>query len=103
MSNFGSPAHNATLGMGAGMLVVAAAGVSLANCINADLDAARERRYNAAHDNALGNAIAHAAAMEEVARISIEKVKALEAQVRSLTAACAQRQGCIDRMKARLS
>jgi uncharacterized protein (DUF885 family) len=103
MSNFGSPAHNATLGMGAGMLVVAAAGVSLASCINADLDAARERRHEAAYGNALTRATQHAAAMEEVARISIERVAALEAQVRSLTAACAQRQGCIDRMRARMS
>ena len=103
MSNFGSPAHNATLGMGAGMLVVAAAGVSLANCISADLDAARERRYEAAHDNALADAIQHAATMEQFARISIERVAELEAQVTSLTAACAQRQGCIDRMRARMS
>jgi len=96
-------AHNATMGMGAGMMVVAAAGAGLANSLINGQTAANERRYNAAHNTAIADAIQHASTMEQFARISIERVAELEAQVRSLTAACAQRQGCIDRMKARMS
>lgn len=96
-------AHTAAMGMGAGMMVVAASAASLASCINAELDAARERRHHAAYGDALARASAHAAQMEQMARLAIEHVAQLDAQVKALTAACAQRQGCIDRLKARLS
>ncbi|MCZ4292373.1 hypothetical protein [Hoeflea alexandrii] len=103
MSNFGSPAHNATMGMGAGMMILAAAGTGLANSlINAQIEA-NDRRYDAAYGDALSSAVAHADSMDRVNDIAMQRVRDLEAQVRSLTAACAQRQGCIDRMKARLS
>lgn len=103
MSQFGSPAHSAALGMGAGMMVLAAAGNGLASSIINAQTEARERRYDAAYGDALSRAVAHADAMDRVSEIAMMRVRELEDQVLSLTAACAQRQGCIDRMKARLS
>lgn len=96
-------AHNATMGMGAGMMILAAAGSGLASSIINGQDAARERRYDTAYGDALSRATAHAAAMEEVARIAMERVEVLQAQVYSLTAACEQRQGCIERLKRGMS
>lgn len=101
MANFGSPAHTAAMGNGAGMMVLAAAGVGLANAIGDGLAAAREARYQARYDDALTTAINHAGEMEAMARAAIEMLAELEAENKSLRAACQQRQSYIERMKGR--
>lgn len=99
MANFSAPAHNAAIGNLAGMMVVPTAGVGLAMAIGDALSAARDARYEYAYGDALGNATEHAHRMENIARVSIDIVAKLEAQVKSLRAACEQRQEVIDILK----
>ncbi|MBB3314638.1 hypothetical protein FHT77_000480 [Rhizobium sp. BK181] len=101
MANYGSPAHTAAMGNAAGMLVLAGAGVGLANAIGDGLAAAARVRYERRYDDALSAATSHAETMEALARTSMEMVAELEADNARLRAACRQRQEVIDILKAR--
>ncbi|RDJ11259.1 hypothetical protein [Rhizobium grahamii] len=101
MTNFGAPAHNAALGNAAGMMVIAAGAVGLANAIGDGLNAAKEVRYQARYNDALETAINHASQMEAMARSALELLAALESENHSLRAACRQRQQVIDILKRR--
>ena len=101
MAGFGNPAYSAAMGNAAGMMVIAAGAVGLANALGDAAAAAREARYNRAYNDALGSAADHAAEMEDVARAAIQMVAELEAEVASLRAACSQRQEVIDILKSR--
>jgi len=101
MANFGSPAHTAAMGNAAGMAVLAAAGVGLVNALGDGIAAAREARYNERYNDALTTAINHANEMTAMARAAMEMLAELEAENKSLRAACQQRQAYIDRIKGR--
>lgn len=53
-----APAHNAMIGNAGGMMVLAAAGVGLANAIGDAIGAARDARYARRYHDALGAATA---------------------------------------------
>lgn len=101
MAHFGNHAYSATLGNAAGMAIIAAGAVGLADAIGDSIGAARDARYQARYDDALTSAIAHANDMEAMARAAMELLAELEADNASLRAACQQRQAVIDRLKAR--
>lgn len=101
MANYGSPAHTAAMGNAAGMLVLAGAGVGLANAIGDGLAAAARARNERRYDDALSAATSHADTMEALARTSMKMVAELEADNARLRAACRQRQEVIDVLKAR--
>ncbi len=84
------------------LLGVAGAGVvSLASGIFAALDDIRDARYTQAYDNALAKAIAHARQMDVAFETALEVVAELRAENAALRRACEQRQGVIERMRAR--
>ncbi|MCZ7885395.1 hypothetical protein [Agrobacterium salinitolerans] len=99
MANFGNPAYSAAVGNAGGMMVIAAAGVGLANAIGDGLAAAREACYKQRYDDALTAAINHAEQMEVMARAAMEMLAELEAENSRLRAACQQRQAYIDNRK----
>lgn len=101
MSNFGSPAHGAAMGNAAGMAVIAAGVVGLASALGDGLRAAREETELDAYSDALHRATVHSRQMQIVAEAAIAKVRSLEAQVASLTAACAQRHDVIQLLMGR--
>lgn len=101
MANFGSPAHTAAMGNAAGMMVLAAGAVGLASAIGDGIAAAREARYAQRYDDALSTAINHASSMETMAREAMRLLAELEAENKSLRAACRQRQEVIDILKTR--
>lgn len=101
MASFGNPAYSAAMGNAGGMMVLAAAGVGLASAIGDGIAAAREASYQARYDDALTTAINHASEMEAMARESMRLVAELEAENKSLRAACRQRQEVIDILKTR--
>ncbi|MFB2561570.1 hypothetical protein [Rhizobium sp. IMFF44] len=103
MANFGSPAHTAAMGNAAGMMVLAAAGVGLANAISDGIAAATRVRYERRYDDALSAATNHADNMEELARTAMAMLAELEAENVRLRAACSQRQQVISILKARRS
>lgn len=102
MANFGSPAHTAAMGNAAGMTVLAAAGVGFVNAIGDGLAAAREARYQARYNDALDTAICYAEQMEVMARTAMELLAEMEAENKSLRAACQQRQEVIDILKSKV-
>lgn len=95
-----APAHNAMIGNAGGMMVLAAAGVGLANAIGDAIGAARDARYARRYNDALGAATAHADTMESIARTAVCMVADLEAEVASLRAACRQRNEVIRALRA---
>lgn len=101
MSRFGNPAYGAAMGNAAGMAVIAAGAVGLANAIGNGLAAAAEARFNARYSDALDRAFSHAAEMEAMARESMRLLAELEAENTRLRAACQQRQEVIDMLKGR--
>ncbi|ACP24368.1 hypothetical protein NGR_c05750 [Sinorhizobium fredii NGR234] len=101
MANFGAPAHTAALGNAAGMMIIAAGALGLANAVGDGLRAAKEARYQARYNDALDTAISHAEQMEALARTAMELLAELEGDNKRLRAACRQRQEVIDLLKAR--
>lgn len=101
MSRFGNPAHSAVMGNAAGVAVLAAGAVGLASAIGEGLSAAAEARYQASYKDALSTAIDHASEMQAVARTAMQLLAELEAENKSLRAACQQRQEVIDLLKAK--
>lgn len=101
MAKFGNPAYSATMGNAGGMMLLAAGGVGLINALGDGLAAAREARYQARYDDALDTAIGHAEQMQAMARSALEMLAKLEAENKSLRAACQQRQEVINVLKAR--
>lgn len=101
MANFGNPAYSATLGNAGGMMVLAAAGVGLASAIGDGIAAAREARYAQRYDDALSIAISHAEQMEAMVRSAHDMLAKMEAENKSLRAACQQRQEVINVLKTR--
>lgn len=99
--NNSNPAYSAAMGNVAGMAVIAAGAVGLANAIGDGLAAAAEARYNARYDDALSRATAHANEMEAMAREAMRLLAELETENASLRAACQQRQEVIDLLKAK--
>lgn len=99
MANFGAPAHTATMGNAAGMMVLAAGAVGLASALGDGIAAAREARYVQRYDDALTTAINHAGEMEAMARAAMELLAEMEAENIRLRAACQQRQAYIDNLK----
>ncbi|MDE8762631.1 hypothetical protein PZB21_26025 [Rhizobium sp. CBK13] len=103
MANFGSPAHTAAMGNAAGMLVLAGAGVGLANAIGDGLTAAARARYERRYDDALSAATNHADNMEGLARLAMTMLAELEGENSRLRAACAQRQQALNALRGRRS
>jgi hypothetical protein len=101
MANFGNPAFGAAMGNSAGMMVLAAGAVGLASALGDGIAAAREARYAQRYDDALTTAINHASQMEAMARESMRLLAELEAENKSLRAACRQRQEVINILKTR--
>lgn len=101
MANFGSPAHQAAMGNLPGMMLIASASVGLVNALGAAADAARDARYQSAYGVALQHATAHAADMENLARVAVGLVAELEAEVARLSEACMQSQEVIDSLVVR--
>lgn len=99
--NNSNPAYSAAMGNAAGMAVIAAGAVGLANAIGDGLAAAAEARYRVRYDDALDRAISHAAEMASMARESMRLLAELEAENKRLRAACQQRQEVIDLLKAK--
>lgn len=95
MANFGSPAHTAAMGNLPGMMLIAGGAMGLAQGLFDALDGIAEARYQRAHYDALGEAKAHAADMEDLARAAVLMVAELEAEVAALREACRQRQDVI--------
>lgn len=96
MTNFGAPAHTAAMGNLGGMMLVAGGAMCLAQGVGAALDAVAEARYQHSYNDALGAASAHARELEGVARVAVELIAELEAEVAQLREACAQRQDVIE-------
>ncbi len=96
-----APAHQAAIGNLAGMMVIGAGAVSLAQGIFDGLDAARDARFNRAYTDALQGARAHASEMESMALVAVRQIAELEAEVLALRKACQQRQDVINVLKAR--
>jgi hypothetical protein len=103
MAIFGSPARTAAMGNAAGMMVLAAAGVGLANAIGDGIAAAARARYEQRYDDALSAATNHADNLEGLARTAMTMLAELEAENARLRAACNQRQQVIAALKARRS
>lgn len=101
MASFGNPAYSAAVGNAGGMMLLAAGGVGLVNAIGDGIAAACEARYNQRYDDALNTAINHASEMTAMARAAMEMLAELEAENKSLRAACQQRQAYIERLKGR--
>ncbi|TAZ73817.1 hypothetical protein ELH70_14705 [Rhizobium ruizarguesonis] len=101
MANFGNPAYTAAVGNAGGMMILAAAGVGLADAIGDGIAAARQARYEGRYNDALSTAIGHAGDMEALARTAMEMLAELEGENNRLRAACRQRQDVIDILKAR--
>lgn len=99
MSRIVNPAYGAVMGNAAGMAVLAAGAVGLANAIGDGLAAAAEARYSARYDDALSTAIDHASQIEAMARTAMQLLAELEEENKSLRAACQQRQEVIDLLK----
>ncbi|TCA08591.1 hypothetical protein [Rhizobium leguminosarum] len=99
MASFGNPAYTAAVGNAGGMMILAAAGVGLANAIGDGIAAAREARYQARYSDALDTAVDHAAQMEALARTAMEMLAELEVENKHLRAACRQRQEVIAVLK----
>ena len=102
MANFGSPAHTAAMGNAGGMMILAAGGVGLVNALGDCISAARAARYQARYDDALSIAISHAEQMEAMVRSAHDLLAKMEAENKSLRAACQQRQEVINVLKARV-
>ncbi|WP_234844162.1 hypothetical protein [Sinorhizobium meliloti] len=82
-------------------MLLAAGGVGLINALGDGLAAAREARYQARYDAALDTAITHAEQMQAMVRAALETIAKLEAENKSLRAACQQRQEVINVLKTR--
>ncbi|MCR6502473.1 hypothetical protein MUO32_25940 [Shinella sp. CPCC 101442] len=96
MANFGSPAHTVAMGNAAGMMVIAGGAMCLARGVSDALDAVAEARYQRRYHDALYAASTHAREIENVARVAVELIAELEAEVAGLRTACAQRQAVIN-------
>ncbi|MGO8092814.1 hypothetical protein [Rhizobium leguminosarum] len=101
MANFGNPAYGAAMGNAGGMMLIAAAGVGLAEALGDGIAAAARARYEQRYDDALLAASDHAAQMESMARTAMQLLAELEIENERLRAACRQRQEVIDVLKAR--
>lgn len=101
MANFGSPAHSAAIGNLPGMMIVAGGAMCLARGVSDALDAVAEACYRRQYHDALGAASAHAQELENVARVAVQLIAELEAEVAGLRTACAQRQEVIETLVGR--
>lgn len=89
------------MGNAGGMLILAAGGVGFVNALADGIADAREARYARCYDNALTIAISHAEQMEAMVRSAHEMMAKMEAESKSLRAACQQRQEVINVLKVR--
>lgn len=101
MANFGAPAHQAAMGNLSGMMMVAGGAMCLARGVSDALDAVAEARYQRRYHDALDAASTHARELENVARVAVELIAELEAEVAGLRTACAQRQTVINQLVGR--
>jgi len=101
MANFGNPAMSAAMGNLGGMALVAGGAMCLARGVSDALDAVAEARYQRRYHDALDAASTHARELENVARVAVELIAELEAEVEGLRTACAQRQTVINNLVGR--
>jgi phage shock protein A len=84
------------------MMGLASVVVGGASAVGSGIAAAREQRQAVEYADALARATRHARFLETLALEAMEQIASLEAKVRTLEAACRQRQEHIETMKARL-
>ncbi|MGJ7040870.1 hypothetical protein J2Y63_004138 [Shinella sp. BE166] len=101
MANFGAPAHQAAMANLGGMMMVAGGAMCLARGVSDALDAVAEARYQRRYHDAFDAASTHARELENVARVAVELIAELEAEVAGLRTACAQRQAVINNLVGR--